>query len=135
MGPHAGIRTREGLITALDRVQKKVAKFANHMNSSNWETLASRRKLSRICALFKSYSGEQAWKAIGERLIRPHYLSRVDHEHKIRSRRQRTDIGKYSFVNRTTEDWNQLPADVLGTLPCKQNNLKKRVRKAIIEVC
>ena len=111
------------------------AKFAHHMNSSNWETLASRRKVSRICALFKSYSGERAWKAIGDRLKRPHYLSRVDHERKIRGRRQRPDIGKYSFMNRTIEEWNQLSAEVLETLPCKQNTLKKRVRKAIIEVC
>jgi len=51
---------REGQISTLDRVQKKAAKFAHHANSSNWETLASRRKLSRICALFKSYSGERA---------------------------------------------------------------------------
>ena len=29
---------------------------------------------------------------------------------KIRSRRQRTDIGKYSFVNRTIQHWNQLSA-------------------------
>jgi hypothetical protein len=63
---------------------------------------------------------------------RPRYLSRVDHERKIRSRRPRTDIGKYSFVNRAIEDWNQLPAEVLGTLPSKQ---QKKVRKAIIEVC
>ena len=63
-----------------------------------------------------------------------HYLSRIDHEQKIRSRRQRTDIGKYSFVNRTIQDWNQLPAEVLGMLPCKLKTLKKRVRKAIIEV-
>jgi hypothetical protein len=92
---------REGQITALDRVQKKAAKFAHHKNSSNWETLASRRKLSRMCALFKAYSGERSWKAIGDRLKRPQYLRRVDHGRKIRSRRQRMDIGKYSFVNRT----------------------------------
>jgi len=125
---------REGQIIVLDRVQKKVAKFAYHTNSLNLETLASHRKLSRICALFKAYSGEWAWKAIGDRLQRPHYLSRVDHEHKIRSRRQRTDIGKYSFVNRTIQDWNQLPAQVLGTLPYKPNTSKKRVRKVINEV-
>jgi hypothetical protein len=115
-------------------VQKKAAKFANHTKSSNWEILASRRKLSRICALFKAYSGERAWKSIGDRLQRPHYLSRVDHERKIRSRRQRTDIGKYFFVNRTIQDWNQLPAEVLGTLPCKLNTLKKMARKVIKEV-
>ena len=105
-----------------------------HTNSSNWETLASRRKLSRVCALFKAYQGERAWKATGDRLQRPHYLSRVDHERKIRSRRQRTDIGKYSFVNRTIQGWNQLPAEVLGTLPCKPNTLKERVREVIIEM-
>ena len=88
---------REGKINALDRVQKKAAKFAHHTNSPNCEILASRRKLLCICALFKAYSGEPAWKAIGDRLQRPHYLSRVDHERKIRSRRQRTDIGKYSL--------------------------------------
>jgi hypothetical protein len=103
---------KEEQITALDRVQKKAAKFAHHTNSSNPETLASRRELSRVCALFKAQSGERVWKAICDRLQRPHYLSRVDHERKIRSRRQRTDIGKYSFVNRTIEYWNQLPAEV-----------------------
>ena len=125
---------REGQISVLDRVQKKAAKFAHHKNSPNWETLASRRKLSRICALFKAYSGERAWKPIGDRLERPHYLSRVDHERKIRSRRQRTDIGKYSFVNRTIQHWNQLPAEVSGFLPCKPITFRKRVRKVIIEL-
>jgi len=115
-------------------VQKKATNFAHHSNSSNWETLAWRRKLSRICTVFKAYCGDRAWKAIDDRLQRPHYLRRVDYERKIRSRRQRTDIGKDSFVNRTIQDWNQRPVEVLGTLPCKLNTLKKRVRKAIIEV-
>jgi len=89
---------REGLIGELDRMQKKRAKFAYHENESNWETLSQRRMISRICAVFKSYSGERAWKAIGHRLQRPNYLSRNNHEWKIRNKRQRTDIGKYSFV-------------------------------------
>ena len=33
---------REGQISALDRVQKKAAKFAHHKKSPNWENLASR---------------------------------------------------------------------------------------------
>jgi hypothetical protein len=80
------------------------------------------------------YFAKRAWKAIGNRLQRPRYLSRVDHERKIRSRGQRTDIEKYSFVNRTIQDWNQLPAEVLGILPCTTNTLKKMVRKVINEV-
>jgi len=30
---------------------------------------------------------------------------------KIRDRKKRTDIGKFSFVNRTIKNWNQLPAE------------------------
>jgi len=50
----------EEQIHALNRVQKKVAKFVYHMNESNWETLSQRREISRICPLFKIYSGERA---------------------------------------------------------------------------
>jgi hypothetical protein len=101
------------------------------MNESNWETLWQHRKVSCICALFKAYSAEQVWKAIGDRLQWPNYLSRVDHEQKIRNRRQRKAIGKYSFVNRTIRLWNRSPAEILGTLPCKTNAFRKRVRKVI----
>jgi hypothetical protein len=48
------VLNREGQINALDRVQKKAAKFANHTNDSGWETLAQRRKIARISAMFKS---------------------------------------------------------------------------------
>jgi hypothetical protein len=97
---------REDQINALDRVQRKAAKFANLTNASDWDTLAQRRTAARLCALLKAYNGERAWKAIGARLHRPYYLSRVDHVRKIRDRMQRTDIEKYSFVNRTIKIWN-----------------------------
>jgi hypothetical protein len=72
----------------------------------------------------------RAWKAIGERLQGPCYLSRDDHDRKIRrSRKQRTDIGKYSFVNRTVKLWNNQPAEALVTFPCKPHIFRKRVRK------
>ena len=124
--------SREGQITALDRVKRKRPNLYIMRTVRTWKLWLRVKKLSRICALFKAYSGERAWKAIGGRLQRPHYLSRVDHERKNRSRRQRTDIGKYSFVNRTIQDWKQLPAEVLRTLPCKLNTLK--MRAIIIEV-
>ena len=64
---------------------------------------------------------------------RSYYLSRVDYVPKIRDRKQRTDVGNYSFVNRTITNWNRLPAETLGTLPCKSKIFRKRVRKAIIK--
>ena len=81
----------------------------------------------------KAYSAERAWKAICDRLRRLYYLSRVDHVRKIRDRKQRTDIGKYSFANRTIKNWNQLTAEALGTLPSKPKIFRQRIRKAIID--
>jgi len=123
----------KGQINVLDRVHKKVAKFVNITNESNWETVQY-RKIAHICALYEVCSGELAWKATGDRLLRPYYLSRVDHDWKIRNSRQRTEIGKYSFVNRTIQLWNKLPMNALGTFPSKPSNFKKRVRKVISEV-
>jgi hypothetical protein len=52
---------------------------------------------------------------------------------KIRSRKQRTNIGKYSFVNRTIPLSNNLPANAFGTPAVKASNFRKRVRKIINE--
>jgi hypothetical protein len=87
-----------------------------------------------MCAPFKAYTGERAWKTIGDRLHAPSYLSRVDHYGKIIARKQRTDIGKYFFVSRTITERNKLPAEALGTSPYKPHIFRNRVRKVIISV-
>jgi hypothetical protein len=122
---------KEGQINALDRVQKKTAQFTNHTEGSDWETLAQRRTIAPLRALFKVYSGERAWKIIHDRLQRPYCLRRVDNVQKIRDRKQRVDIGKYFFVNRTIKNWKQLPAEALWTFPYKPKIFRKRVRKAV----
>jgi hypothetical protein len=87
--------------------------------------------VSRSCALFKAYTGRRAWEAIGDRLLRPCYLSKEDHNRKIRSRKQRTDIGKYSFITRIIINSNQLPADLLASFLCKLNTFRKRVKTVV----
>jgi len=57
-----------GQINALERVQKKAAKFVNHMNLSVWENLAQSRKRARVWTLLKAYIGERAWKCVGDGL-------------------------------------------------------------------
>ena len=115
-------------VYALNRVQKRATKFANNKNESGWETLAQRRLVARICALFETYTGGRGWTEIGDRLLKPCYLNRDDHNRKIRTRKQRTDVGKYSFANRTIRNWNQLPAGSLASFPCKLNTFRKRVK-------
>jgi len=73
---------REGQVSALNRVQKRAVKFANNISESGWETLAQRRLIGQTCALFKANTGRRAWKAIENRLLKPCYLSRSDHNRK-----------------------------------------------------
>jgi len=116
-------------MSASDHVQNKAAKFVDHLGDSEWESLVQRRKIACMCALYKAYTGERARKAKGDRLQAPSYLSRVDHYWKIRSRKQRTDIRKYCFVNRPITDWNKLPEGAIGTSHSKMFILKTKVRK------
>ena len=118
----------EGQVSASNRVQKRAAKFTNNINESGWETSAQRRLVARICALFKAYTGRGAWKAIGGWTSKTMLPSRNDHNRKIRTRKQRTDVGKYSFVKRTIKSWNQLAAGLLASFPFKINTFRKRVK-------
>jgi hypothetical protein len=59
------------------------------------------------------------------------YLSRIDHNRKIRTRKRRTDVGKSWVVNRTIQRRYQLPAGLLASLPCSLNTFRKRVKKTV----
>jgi len=104
-------------------------KFANHLNDSVWETLAQRTEITSICALFEAYNGEPALNSIGDTLKGTCYLSRNDHGRNIKARKQRTNIGKYSSVNRTMKLWNHLFVEALAIFPCISHGFRKRVRK------
>jgi hypothetical protein len=105
--------------------------YLKNTGDLEWESLAQRRKIARMCALFKAYTGDRAWKAIRDRLQAPSYLSRVDNNWKIRARKQRTDVGKYSFMDRTITDWNKLTDGEIGALSGNACSFRKRVRKVI----
>jgi hypothetical protein len=66
---------------------------------------------TEMMGMCKKFGGETSWKTS--------------------TWKAKTDIGKYSFVNRTIQLWNQLPEDVLGTLSCKPSNFRERVMKVI----
>jgi hypothetical protein len=62
--------------------------------------LAQRREVAGLHALFKEYKKGRACRATSDRLQR---LSRVNHDRKVRRRKQKTDNGKYSFVSGTIQ--------------------------------
>ena len=51
---------------------------------------------------------------------------------KSRTRKRRTNTGKYSFVNKKTKSWNQLPAVLLLFFPCKITTFRKMVQNVVI---
>jgi len=53
------------------------------------------------------------------------------HSLKIRTKKQRTDVGKYFFVNRAIKSWNQLPAGLTASISCKLNTFRKRVKNVV----
>ena len=110
-------------------MQNRATKFAHNTNETDWETLAQRRMMARICAVFKGYTGRRAWKAIGDRLLKPCCLSRDNNNGKIWTRKQRTDVGKYSFVNRTVKSWNKLSAVLLAPFPCSLSTFRRGLRR------
>jgi len=57
------------------------------------------------------------------------FLNRFDHNWKIKARRQRRDIGNYSFGNRLITGWNRLPEGAIGTSNGKKHILQTNVRK------
>jgi len=69
---------REYQISALDRLQNKADKYVCNSGGSDWESLAQRRKIVRMCALYKAYTGERVWKASEDKLQAPSFLSGDD---------------------------------------------------------
>ena len=120
---------RSGQVSVLNWVQNRAARFANNINESGSETLAQNDS-PNMCP-FQGIHWGKDWKAIWDRLLKPCYMSRDGHNLKIRTRKQRTDVGKYSFVNRTIKSWNQLPAGLLASFPCKLNTFRKRTKNIV----
>jgi hypothetical protein len=44
---------------------------------------------------------------------------------------KQTDVVKHSFVNKTINNWNQLPAGLLAPFPCTLNTFRKRVKEVV----
>ena len=76
-----------------------------------WEKLQVRRKKDRLCAMYCAHQGEGGWKELSGKLEPAQYIARHDHEWKLQNKGRRTNVGKNSFLNRTSRDWNALPKE------------------------
>lgn len=78
-------------------------------NDLGWDALELRRKRDRLCKLFKASRDFPGWGEITSFLQRGIYKGRGDHDWKFKRDIIKTDVGKFSFINRTVSEWNLLP--------------------------
>ncbi|KAJ4444227.1 hypothetical protein ANN_06018 [Periplaneta americana] len=111
---------RQNQIDSIEKVQRRAEKYVKMgkehgeeiVKDLGWEFFKLRRRKTTLTSLFKAQMGHKAWTDINARLVTPSYLDRADHVRKFKCRKQRTDVAKFFFVNRTIVDWNSLPAAI-----------------------
>ncbi|KAJ4452158.1 hypothetical protein ANN_03676 [Periplaneta americana] len=77
---------RRNQIDSIEKVQRRAAKYVKvgkrHgeeiVKDLGWEFLESRRRKTRLTALFKAQTGHKAWTDINARLVTPSYLGREE---------------------------------------------------------
>ena len=77
-----------------------------------WKTLESRRRVDRICNFYRCMKGNGGWRELNEHIKmdkrRNDMHRRKNNEINVIVNGARKDIGKFSFLNRTSKDWNAL---------------------------
>ena len=112
----------EGMKHDIEMVQRRAVRFAlnNYRRESSvsdmlstigWDTLEHRRKVARLCHMFKFYDSSRP--DIENIILRPNYIGRNDHPKKIRRIQSRLLPYHNSFFPKTIREWNQLSVDLV----------------------
>ena len=127
-------------VKKLEGVQRKAARYVQGnfskydsvtlmINKLGWQSLETRRKINRLGGIFKVMNRDLGWDELRNRVNTPNYIGRYDHYLKIKIRAQRTDIGKFSFMNRGISEWNKLDESLLKPLPKSAKFFRKKLNK------
>jgi hypothetical protein len=103
-------------------VQRRATRFVKHdyrrtsvsslISELGWDTLADRRKTSRLCSFYKGFNKQSSITL--DHLARPTRSTRSNPHSDVSCfipLHCRTDTFKYSFFTRTIVDWNALTCD------------------------
>ena len=110
-----------GQINTIEKIQRKAARFClNRYNKTdsvssmikelNWDSLAKRRKASRLSVFCRVFNGEECLQDLHSFVTRAP-CERLRHVHPFRVQYIDCDknIGHNSFLPRTIREWNTLP--------------------------
>ena len=110
-------------INKLERIQRRAARYvtSRHRNTSSvssmlegleWRTLQDRRKITRLCMLFKINNASVAIKK-EDRLVPLKRHGRHHHSSSFHIPQSRIDSHRMSFFPRTIREWNELPNETV----------------------
>jgi hypothetical protein len=94
----------------------------------NWGTLENRRKEARLCNLYRAgTSNWKGWNEITEKIEEATFTGKNDHKYKIKTYTSKKDVGKFSFFNRTSSDWNDLSPSTFKQWPKTAKDFKSKL--------
>ena len=111
-----------GNVSALEKVQKFALKvctgcwscdYSNLLHQSQLPSLSKRRKYIRLCTFFKLLQ-EPSFSQVLQLVPRHPYPNRSHMQTYIQPFAHK-DSFLYSFIPRTTNEWNQLPEDIVSS--------------------
>lgn len=131
-------------IQAINKVQRKAIRLVlrNHdCTVSNtalqlqrkWESLSSRRKRSRLIAMYKIHNKETAWSDLHTMLSVPtRCAGRLDHPFKLQVPSYRSSVGLHSLLGSGIRVWNSLPITGLPDTAKKFSEGVAQYQKSIL---
>jgi hypothetical protein len=130
-------------IDKLERVQRRAARFVMNeydttysvsemLNKLNWDSLSARRQFARLKNFYLVYNEIGGWVDLFEYLKPPGRVGRSNHPFFTRTVGPKSDCGKYSFMTRTANEWNNLPQNFFRN--CNSfNNYKTQLRNHLFK--
>ena len=126
----------------IEKVQRKAARYvmgkfrktdsvSEMLDILGWEKLEKRRKINRLGCIYRIIAGYEGWEHFENLLESPNFIGRCSHSYKIKLRKQRTNISKYSFLNRGIAESNKFPGVLFKPFPKNVLIFKKRCLKLL----
>ena len=85
---------------------RRKASVTEMLKTLGWKSLESRRKKARLKCIFKAYTGDPAWRDLTKRLKVPSYLTRKDHNYKIKPLNScQIDKNFHSYIGDRGLEW------------------------------
>jgi len=126
-----------GQVKELERVQRRAARMVSGkpwwrrpgddpgltdslLDELKWDSLSERRLCNRMSRMYKAVNNHRGWKEMSDRLERNERIGRNNHKDKLIIKGCNSDVGKFSFVNRSVVEWNKLDPVVVEATTNKQ---------------